>query len=233
MNHTLHLYRLQLIDSALEKAEKEIASLQAKIDSDKRIQQAKSEVEAQMNRQYKKETALKSTESIIQDFNVKLEINQSSLYSGKVRSPKELQDLQLEAESIRRSIAQNEDTQFEQLMQLEESTKVLHSLQESLLATTGLVHREFSKDSARIRTLQNEIKQRTTERVPASAQVPSDVLNLYEELKSRKRGVAVSVIEDGSCNRCGAPITSAERQKVKTSDEFVYCPSCGRILYAA
>jgi len=88
MNHTLHLYRLQLIDSALEKAEKEIASLQAKIDSDKRIQQAKAEVEAQMNRQYKTETAIKSTESIIHDFNVKLEINQSSLYSGRFARPR-------------------------------------------------------------------------------------------------------------------------------------------------
>jgi len=72
-----------------------------------------------------------------------------------------------------------------------------------------------------------------TERKVESEQIDLQSLEMYENLKGKKKGVAVSEIVDLVCSACGAEVTPAEWQAARTSTTFVYCSSCGRILYAA
>lgn len=232
MNDVLHLFRLQQIDSLVFASEKEIAALTSKFESDRRIQEAKRNLDDQQSRLYKKELELKQVESALHDLNLKLEFNQTSLYSGKVKSPKELQDLQLEAYNLRKNISSSEDRQFELLMDVEENSNILENFNKVLSMTTSLVQQEFSKDTARLNSLKSQIDNQHIERNAVVSQIPAEILSQYETLKSRKNGVAVASIEDNACNRCGAPVTAAEKQRIRTSPDLTFCSACGRVLYS-
>ncbi len=54
---------------------------------------------------------------------VKIEQTEATLYGGKVRNPKELQDLQNEAAALKRYLAVLEDRQLEQMIALEDVEK--------------------------------------------------------------------------------------------------------------
>jgi uncharacterized protein len=70
------------------------------------------------------------------------------------------------------------------------------------------------------------------ERAPALSLVGKDSLQMYELLRKRKSGVAVTTVKDGSCSVCGATIRPSELQAARAAQELVFCNSCGRILYA-
>jgi predicted nucleic acid-binding Zn-ribbon protein len=64
------------------------------------------------------------------------------------------------------------------------------------------------------------------------SQVGDDLLSLYDALRSKKKGIAVSKIEDQMCSVCGSTLTPAECQSAKSRIDIISCPTCGRILYA-
>ena len=75
-------------------------------------------------------------EEEVREQQIKIEQNQSRLYSGKVTNPKELQDLQAEAEAFKRQLSLHENRQLEKMMALEErqsleseAGKALHVVQ--------------------------------------------------------------------------------------------------------
>jgi predicted nucleic acid-binding Zn-ribbon protein len=56
-------------------------------------------------------------------------------------------------------------------------------------------------------------------------------MRIYENIRRRKSGVAVTRVNDGSCTLCGANIRPMELQSTRIALELVFCSSCGRILY--
>ena len=64
------------------------------------------------------------------------------------------------------------------------------------------------------------------------SQVGDDLLNLYDALRSKKKGIAVSKIEDQMCSVCGSTLTPAECQSAKSRIDIISCTTCSRILYA-
>jgi len=58
------------------------------------------------------------------------------------------------------------------------------------------------------------------------------MLITYESLRQKKKGVAISKVEDQTCSICGATLTPAECQVAKSQNKNIQCPSCGRLLYA-
>jgi predicted nucleic acid-binding Zn-ribbon protein len=69
------------------------------------------------------------------------------------------------------------------------------------------------------------------DRDAAAAQVPADILRVYDHIRSRGKPDAVVPVVDGHCGACQinlAPILQAEVAKLKS---LAVCESCQRILY--
>ncbi|MEN6523528.1 MAG: C4-type zinc ribbon domain-containing protein, partial [Anaerolineaceae bacterium] len=62
--------------------------------------------------------------------------------------------------------------------------------------------------------------------------IASEALQKYESIRLAKKGRAVVAIVDDSCEGCGAAIRPAERQAARSSNQLVFCDTCGRIIYA-
>jgi hypothetical protein len=72
----------------------------------------------------------------------------------------------------------------------------------------------------------------SAERQAALTAITPTNLEIYDHLRSLKGGLAVTTVEDETCMLCGAPIRLAEGQMARMQSSFVYCSSCGRIIFA-
>jgi predicted nucleic acid-binding Zn-ribbon protein len=70
-------------------------------------------------------------------------------------------------------------------------------------------------------------------RKPIFDSIDSQYQKQYENLRVRKNGIAVTKLNDNSCEACGANLTASQRQSARSSTQFYICPNCGRILYGA
>jgi predicted nucleic acid-binding Zn-ribbon protein len=62
--------------------------------------------------------------------------------------------------------------------------------------------------------------------------VPPRIYSSYERIRAKRRGVAVAeAIDDGRCSACHLALRPQFFQDLKSSDQVMFCESCGRILY--
>jgi len=148
-----------------------------------------------------------------------------------VRNPKELQDLQEEAASLRRYLAVLEDRQLQAMMQSEDGEKALSESQqrrESRERSRSETEAELRKEQA---ALQNSLATLGVQREAALAAVSAEDMEKYSSVRRSKRGLAVVRLEGGSCSGCGVTPSAARIDAARSGQEIVQCGNCGRILY--
>ena len=113
----------------------------------------------------------------------------------------------------------------------DEQSEILQSAQKDLDALKARLIQEHSQLAGEQSGLEKEKARILQEREVALPAVQADHLELYNKLRKSKRGVAVAAIIDGGCSACGATLTPALQQKVRSVAQMAYCSSCQRILY--
>lgn len=232
MNPVFHLYQLQKIDSELHLNLMRLHAIDLKLRDDvivKRNRDSVESIKAQLNDLRQKSVGL---DEKIQTRRTKLEQSDSSLYSGTIKNPKELQDLQKEISHIKSTIAALEDEQLELLIQIEALEENYNS---SLILLQNSIS-EFEKNNYTLISEKQRLEQENSrlfeERDMVSSQVSAALLEVYESLREKKKGIAISKVEEQTCSVCGTTLTPAECQSAKFNSGNIRCPSCGRILYA-
>jgi len=231
MSHSFHLLQLQKIDSQIDQGSARIREINAKIDGDQRVQDAQSRLSAAQAALKAAEAGLKKIEQESAAKQVKLEQEEATLYGGKVKVPKELQDLQHEVASIKRAIAVLDDQQLDAMMLVDETQTICEAAQHELIRAQS----EFASDHAVLRgesgMLASLSDRLLAERAAVVSQVPTATLEAYDRLRKNKRGVAVATISDNGCSACGTELTAADRQTARSPIQEFHCPSCGRFIY--
>jgi predicted nucleic acid-binding Zn-ribbon protein len=232
MSLSSDLFRLQKIDSQRDQASSRIREIEMVLKSDEallRAQELVSSADQDLNQSQK---ILKRAEESVRSQNIKIEQNQASLYGGKVRNPKELQDLQNEAAALKRHLIILEDEQLEAMFAVEEAEKALHNAKNKLKdAEASAIEKQSSLIGERDRLLR-EVSQIETERQSIIRSLPAENIAVYDRIRQQKRGIAVARATDETCSACGAMLTPKEWQLARSPHHLFYCPSCGRILYA-
>jgi hypothetical protein len=175
---------------------------------------------------------LRDAEGAVETQRIKIEQTDASLYGGKVRNPKELQDLQNESASLKRYLQTLEDRQLDGMIALEQAESDQKRCQGLLEAARSAFSQKQSGLLQEKETLQKEVSKLDSERQAAASQIPAANLAEYEKLRPLKRGLAVASVTDESCDGCGATLAPAEWQAARAPQRLCFCPSCGRILYA-
>lgn len=120
------------------------------------------------------------------------------------------------------------------LMLMEEADAV--SKEEKVLA--GEIKKIEADVQARIKALEDRKAAQETQlaaeksRREASTQgIPADLLSLYEQTRTRRKGVAVSRMRDNMCDVCHILLTPQTVVNVRKGTKVMVCESCQRILY--
>jgi len=156
----------------------------------------------------------------------------ATLYSGTVRSPRELQALQQEVASLRKRARSLED---DLLVILEESETLdaevarLRDRRSGHAASSDGLRAEVVEAEA---TIAEELSATSRQREDAAARVPADLLETYGVLRRRLDGVAVARLEGNRCGGCHLTLPATEVDAVRKAPpgEVVRHEECGRIL---
>lgn len=233
MAQVFKLYRLQQLDIQVDQITNRIQTIEIEIQDQSSIEEIakqKSKIGSALD-QVKSE--VKKSEHQVSSMRIKLDQNQAKLYGGKIKNPKELQDLQAEAATLRKQLGVLEDQLLEKLILAEENQEDFDQI-DTLLNEAKSMHQEkvnmITKEKSEL------IKQRSTilaEREAIAETTPRDELILYEEIRNKRRGIAVVKVSDGSCSACGSSLSAALHRLVKSPNHIAYCETCGRILYSS
>jgi len=231
MNGAKQLYQLQEADMELESNERAIEQITSQIGESKAIARARARLESEQQRLKDLGQQQNSAEWEIDDLTAKITTDEETLYSGKVKNPKELSNLQQEVNGMKAKRDQLENKTLE-IMDLAElaTTNVANTSSElkALEAEWRSQQQQLSADMERLKAKMSDLNHK---RQLLSAEIDPQTLELYSELKKQK-GTAVARVEQGICRGCLISLPITEVQKAR-SNSLVRCHSCGRILFLA
>jgi uncharacterized protein len=158
--------------------------------------------------------------------------DQQRLEAGQVSSPRELEQLQSEIVALDRRIGVLEDAELEIMEQLETLQGNLSEVASELDDLSGTVARlESARDEA-VGGLDEEAAGATAERQRLAADVPEQLLAVYERMRAQLGGVGAAALRRRRCEGCRLELTEADLATIRSApdDEVLRCPECNRIL---
>lgn len=225
------MYRLQLIDSRLDQVRSRIREIELALSNHTTLLEMQEIARSAEQDYLDAQKYLRKTEDTTQDQRIKIIQTESVLYGGKVRNPKELQDLQNDVAALKRYLNVLEDRQLEAMLALENAEDIVKQAHIKLDKTQALIIEQQSGMKGELSLLLKTVERLEIERQAAvTAVIPADI-NLYEQLRKTRRGVAVAIVSAQACGACGSHLTPALVQEASSPTQLIRCTSCGRILY--
>ncbi|NOZ25731.1 MAG: hypothetical protein GXO94_06555 [Nitrospirae bacterium] len=224
------LVALQEIDSVilrksreLKKAPEEIRRYQGPLrESEAAYKREKEKYEAVEKKKREKELEVKEADDKIDRLKSRM---------SDIKTNKEYQALLKEIETIEHEKSGMEDAilyMMEELDELsaglreaegriEQEKKRLEALQVELDEKRGVIEKELA-----------ELKEK---REALTARIPAGIYSKYMDVFRKSNGLAVVEAKDEVCLGCYMSIPPQVYVEIKTSDEILQCPQCGRFLY--
>ncbi|HVM41220.1 MAG TPA: C4-type zinc ribbon domain-containing protein [Acidimicrobiia bacterium] len=157
---------------------------------------------------------------------------EANMYSGSITNPRELQAMQAEVEQFQRQLRGLEDQELDVMERREELDGDISGLE----STLGSVREDLSRLESALAEQEADLDaQIATEQQARNALVPgipSDLVELYEQVRSKNRGVGAARLVGGSCMACHLALPAVEVDRIKKlpADEMARCEQCGAIL---
>lgn len=224
------LYQLQQNDLETEAKHERAAEIAVALEEDAAVDAARTACEEK-----REETGLllvqqREREHEVDALRAKLKQVEEKLYGGKVKSPRELEDLQAEAKLLHAHVRREEDVVLEIMQEVERALAEAEALQGDLARIEGERRQERRDLESERRQLLVEIERLHAERAEMASTLAPEVIGMYELLRASKGRAAVRV-EQGMCQGCRIHLPMSELQRVRAGLDLVCCGSCGRILY--
>jgi predicted nucleic acid-binding Zn-ribbon protein len=201
--------RLAERDAALRD---EIAALEAQ-ESDLAREQAKAEADVEQVR-------------------ARVERDRSRLDAGHVSSPRELENLQSEIGSLQRRQSGLEEIVLDVMERREDVQRRRdeRAAERERLADQ-LTEVAARRDSA-LADIAEQAGKASAQRSAIAADVPADLLDLYDRLRAQHGGVGAAALRRGRCEGCRLSLGTVELNRIRAAapDEVLRCEECRRIL---
>jgi predicted nucleic acid-binding Zn-ribbon protein len=228
------LYRLQETDLEIDSRRAALAEAEELMGETEELWSARAEVEAAQEVVRELQKKVRTAEQQVEDMDAKIQPIVKKLYGGSIRNPKELADLEEDARSLQIRKRKLEDQVLEVMSELEEADstlatagQTLSELETSWRAEQDRLRREQETVTADLAALEGQRREEVEIIDPAT-------LKLYDGLRAAHQGRAVAKVERGMCQGCRISLPMTLLQKARSSsDTFVQCSSCERILYVS
>lgn len=158
--------------------------------------------------------------------------DQRRLDAGQVSAARELERLQSEIASLNRRQADLEDVELEIMEKLEDAQRRVATL----TADRGSVGRralgvQQARDAAWAE-IDADIDRTQQERASVAAEIPADLLTLYEKVRASSNGVGAAALRQRRCQGCHLELDPMSLAQIRATapDTVVRCEECRRIL---
>ncbi len=229
MNSVKQLYELQLVDSEIEMHRNSLDELNSRIGESEQILAQKEKIAGYKEHLDDIRKRKKELEWDIDELTRTLSKLNEKLFSGKVKNPKELLDLEQDSKMHKSNLDKKEDGLLEILSDEEETDKGINRTNAELVQ----MEREWQESQKGLleegKVLEQKLAELQQQRDAVASGIDIADLKVYESVRARK-GPAVSRIEQGRCQGCRLNLPMSQIQGARTG-KLVQCTSCGRILY--
>lgn len=145
---------------------------------------------------------------------------------------RELEALQHELTSLARRQSELEDSELGFMEQRESAQTGLEDLIARLAdARERLTTLEAERDRA-LADLTKDEEWKNSARKPLAADLPADLVALYDKVRESSGGLGAALLRSGRCGGCRLELSGGERARVRSAapDEVVRCDECRRIM---
>jgi len=225
------LYRLQKVDIDLDKHRAMLAEVNAKLASNPLVQKAQANLATIQAELTAARRAAKASDDENQILSTKLKDVEERLYGGKVRNPRELQDLQNDVASLKRAREALDEKELAALDVVEDLERQEAESKAQLAAAEAdraVVQGDLLRDKGAVEAL---IVKLEGEREAVLISVSAEDRVTYDTLRKQKR-IAVSLYADSACSAFGVAPSSSRVVAARAGGDLVKCNNCGRIIYA-
>lgn len=231
MSRVSQLYELQEVDSGMESRVARMRQIDVQMVDSPEVIAAKSMHDEAVSLLAIAQAYLKQISHETEEVSTRLRTQEKRLYDGKIKNPKELSQVQEEVTHLRNRLKDDEEAVLQAMMNAEEVEAVagarrdeLENLCKELEQYQAGLSEEKDKLLSQAKVLQVKRQKMVTELSPSDLQA-------YERLRRGKAGVAVAPVRGGLCGGCHVAVPANILRAARAGNDFVHCPSCGRILY--
>jgi uncharacterized protein len=174
---------------------------------------------------------VKRLEGDVETVRARVTRDQGLLDSGSVAA-KQMTDLQHEMQSLARRQSDLEDQELELMEQLETAEAALAEAQDGQERVRAELQRAQQLRDDALADIADGTAQHEAARAEAAARIPTDLLALYERIRTQTGSTGAAVLRARQCQGCRIELFGKELAAVRNADphEVVRCDNCGRIL---
>lgn len=229
------LYRYQEARRRLAACVDELAAWEGRrvlADLENQVLTAREEVEQIQNECTRLKMENRRLEGECRDYEAQLRDLETTLYSGKISAPKELEQLQRRIAEYQTAKAAREETILNQLYLLETKEQELAQAQKQVEALQTKLTAAAEEVAQRVNSLQKRCTELEKEVADLERALPESLLGFYQRSAKALKGIVVVPVKEKTCGFCHMIIPPAVLEKVKKGDSGVtLCENCGRGLF--
>ncbi len=174
---------------------------------------------------------LRRSENDVEQVADRMAKDEARLASGNA-SPKELEQLQHEVQTLTKRKADLEDAELEIMMRHDGVKARFDELKSD---EVGLQKLEFELNvrlENGITEIENELNAKKDERLALLPKIDLALVELYEKIRSSSGGLGAALMVGINCGGCNLAINAIELERIKGLDpeEVLRCEECRRIL---
>jgi predicted nucleic acid-binding Zn-ribbon protein len=231
MSVVKQLYQLQEVELEIESNEQALTQIARRLGESQAVVRARTKLKLEQQHLEELRRQQHAAEWEIEDLVSKLTTAEGKLYSGRIKNPKELTNLQHEVDGLRVRRDQLEDKALAIMDRVELSTTSVDTLSNELKTLEAEWHSQQQQLSTNMEQLKTTLSDLKHKRQLLSVKIDPQAIELYQGLKKQRRQ-AVAKVEQGICRGCRISLPTTELQRAR-GDSLVQCSSCGRILFLA
>ena len=146
-------------------------------------------------------------------------------------SAKDAQGLEHEIQSLRERLSALEEVELEEMERLEQAEAELSGADQAVTELMSRVDEATQALDAAKAELEADYQVTTAKRTALAADIPSDLLALYEKQRERY-GFGASLLKRGISSASGVALTESDLAQVRAAapDDVVLCPDSNAIL---
>ena len=160
----------------------------------------------------------------------KISKEEQRMFAGTVSNPKELSSLQAEVESLKRKKGGLEDQLLEVMEARESSSATVARITGERDQAAAEAKELGGKVSILTADIDAQLAQHSSQRDQVAADIPADLLSLYDKIRVKSQGVGAASLEGGTCQGCHTKLPQGEIERMRSEGGLQRCDNCRRIL---
>jgi len=228
------ILELQLLDNEIMQSNTKLKSLpeiEQLLHIEKRVTAANDELAVVKSEADQIALDLRRGEVDVETVTDRITKDEARLSSGNA-TPKELEQLQHEVESLKKRQEALEEIELEIMIRNDAVIARSNTLTTDLASLQTLK----AEISGRLQSATDEINKviadKNTARNLVAGKIEKALIDLYEKIRGNAGGVGAAALVGNKCNGCNLAINAVEMDRIKSlaKDELLRCEECRRIL---